>query len=516
VHPAALAVRVLSDALVFDVLARLRALEDRTQECRDVRRHHLERRAAIDLVLRLAHPVRERLVDERVVQTLVEIGDRAGDVVGEKAQLLLLRLQRVADAHVVLDVVPHHECAAHAAAHLAIGEERDAHPAQLARGAALAPLVGDGRARERALDVALHLVQRIRGEEIAERMAEQVVGRNADPVGERLVGEAQAELAIEVQDGQADAVGDEAQAVLALAGLELEALQVIDVAVGREEAADMTVLVAIGVVVDAHPDRLPARQRVLPLVAGALAAERRLDVRAIELVALAPDDLDDLASEHLVDALAEPFEERLVDEAIALVAVDVRERRAERIELALRKREERAAVDRVPDRLRDGSEVQTTDRAGQGHRRELLWVLALGMTGEGAVPEDPPARRSYPTHALLPCVAAKKQGLGPPASGPRQSRPAGSRRRRLQSASPKNAGRQKGGRVPPERSRRSLRRPPSWFQRCPCRPRRPRVACLQPCSCVRRSCRSRPRPRRRGCPNRPRSGRFPSTSSCSR
>ena len=69
-------------------------------------------------------------------------------------------------------------------------------------------------------------------------MAEQVVGRNADPVGERLVGEAQPELAVEVEDRQADAVGDEPQPVLALSGLELEALQVVDVAVGGEEAAD--------------------------------------------------------------------------------------------------------------------------------------------------------------------------------------------------------------------------------------------------------------------------------------
>ncbi len=47
------------------------------------------------------------------------------------------------------------------------------------------------------------------------------------------------ELPVEVQDRQADAVGDEAQAVLALPRLELELLQVIDVAVGDEEAADV-------------------------------------------------------------------------------------------------------------------------------------------------------------------------------------------------------------------------------------------------------------------------------------
>ena len=72
-------------------------------------------------------------------------------------------------------------------------------------------------------------------------MAEQVVGGHADPVAERLVGEADLELAVEVEDRQADAVGDEAQPVLALPGLELEPLQVIDVAVRDEEAAHVAV-----------------------------------------------------------------------------------------------------------------------------------------------------------------------------------------------------------------------------------------------------------------------------------
>ena len=85
-------------------------------------------------------------------------------------------------------------------------------------------------------------------------MAEQVVGRDADPVAERLVGEAQLQLAVEIEDRQADAVGDEAQPVLALAGLELEALEVVDVAVGDEEAADVPCGAAVGVVVDADPD----------------------------------------------------------------------------------------------------------------------------------------------------------------------------------------------------------------------------------------------------------------------
>ena len=141
-----------ADALVLDVLARLRALEDRAQERRDVGRHHLERRLAVDLVLRLAHRVRERLVDERVLAGCGR-GTRSGPgmLSANRRSCDFLRLQRVADADVVLDVVHHGERAADAAAHLAIGEQRDAHPAQLARRAgARAARTSPSRRRRRA------------------------------------------------------------------------------------------------------------------------------------------------------------------------------------------------------------------------------------------------------------------------------------------------------------------------------------------------------------------------------
>src|SRR6185295_7911928 len=121
-------------------------------------------------------------------------------------------------------------------------------------------------------------------------------------------------------------------------------LQLIDVAVRREEPADVSLLIAIRVIVDAHPERLPSRQRELPFVPGLLATERRIDIRSIQLIAFAADDFDDLAAEDFVRALAEPVEQRLVDEAIALIAVDVCKRRPERVELALRKREQRTAI----------------------------------------------------------------------------------------------------------------------------------------------------------------------------
>ena len=154
----------------------------------------------------------------------------------------------------------HDERAADAAAHLAIGKQRDAHPAQLARSrGARAARTRRSRRRTRARCSPAFPSSASDGRKSLQRVAEQIVGRHADPVGERLVGEAQAQLAIEVEDRQADAVGDEAQPVLALTRLELEPLQVIDVAVRREEAADVSLLVAVRVVVDAHPDRRAAR-----------------------------------------------------------------------------------------------------------------------------------------------------------------------------------------------------------------------------------------------------------------
>ncbi len=239
VHPPVLALGRRADPLVLDVLAVLRALHDRPDERGDIRGHHLERRLAVDLVLRLAHRVGERLVHERVLEIAVEVGDRARNVVREEAHLRFLRLQRVADLDVVFDVGHDGERAADAAANLAVGEERNAHPARFARQLALAPLVRHGRAGKRALDVALHFRQSVRRQDFLQRVPEDVVGRYADPRAERLVREAQLELAIEVQDRQPDAVGHEPQPVLALSGLEFKALQVVDVAVGDDEAADV-------------------------------------------------------------------------------------------------------------------------------------------------------------------------------------------------------------------------------------------------------------------------------------
>ena len=103
----------------------------------------------------------------------------------------------------------------------------------------------------------VHVGERAAGNQFLHAPAEEIVGRDADPVAERLVREAELEIAIEVDDRRADAVGDEAQTMLAAAGLELEPLQLIDVGVGDEETANVAVGAAVRIVVDADPDRRP-------------------------------------------------------------------------------------------------------------------------------------------------------------------------------------------------------------------------------------------------------------------
>ena len=316
----------------------MRAPQDRAQERCDVVAEHFGGRPAVDLLLRPADPVRERLIHEPVAQVAVEIGDGAGDVVGEQPQLPFLRLQRIADLDVVVDVGHYGEDAADAPADRAVGEERGADPAQFAFRVAVAPLVTDLRAGERPLDVALHLGKRVGVQQLGQRVAEQVVGGHADPVAERLIREAQLELPVEIDDRRADAVGDDPQPVLALPGFELQPLQRVDVGVGDEKAANRAGGAAIRVVIDANPDgRAPPRGE-LAFVPGPLAVEGRIDIGRVELEDLAPDDFDHLVPDHVVVALVGPIEKGLVDEAIAPVAIDVGKRQPQRVEVMLGER----------------------------------------------------------------------------------------------------------------------------------------------------------------------------------
>ena len=248
-----------------------------------------------------------------------------------------LRLQRVADRDVVLDVRHHGEDAAHVSADGAIGEQRDADPAQLAGRLALATLERHLFAVERALDELVHLGERS-GDQAVHRAAEQVVRIGSDPVAERLVGESDLELSIEMDDRRSDAIGDEAQPVLAPARFELEPLELIDVGIRDEETPDVAVGGAVRIVVDPDPHRRPPGHGQLPLEPGPLAAQRGFDIGFEERILVAAGDLLDLVADQLGNRQPGPFDERLVDEAIAPAAVDVGNRQAERIELALRKR----------------------------------------------------------------------------------------------------------------------------------------------------------------------------------
>src|SRR5206468_8807009 len=153
-------------------------------------------------------------------------------------------------------------------------------------------------------------IERIGRQEVPDAMAKQIVGLDAEPARERLVGETQPELAVEIEYRQLDAVGDKTQAMLALPRLELEPFQVIDVAVRRDEASNHAVGCAIRIVVNANPNRRLSRNGKLPDKSGALPRERRFDVRLIELIDLLAPHLDHRMTDDLVLALGDTVEER--------------------------------------------------------------------------------------------------------------------------------------------------------------------------------------------------------------
>ena len=128
--------------------------------------------------------------------------------------------------------------------------------------------------------------------------------------------------------------------MLALARFELQPLDVVDIGVSREQAPDVAARAAIGVIIDADPERVALGAGKLPFEAHALAGKRSLDVGVVELIELAALDLDDLAAADLAGRLACPLEKRAIDEAVTLVRVDITDRHAERIQLALRQRQQ--------------------------------------------------------------------------------------------------------------------------------------------------------------------------------
>src|SRR5437762_4800007 len=104
--------------------------------------------------------------------------------------------------------------------------------------------------------------------------------------------------------------------MFALAGFELEPLQIIDVTVRREKAAHRPVGTAIGVVVDADPDGGLIRYRKLPYETCALARQRGFDVRLIELIDIVAPDVEDGMANDFIHALGDAVEECRIDEPI--------------------------------------------------------------------------------------------------------------------------------------------------------------------------------------------------------
>ena len=197
-------------------------------------------------------------------------------------------------------------------------------------------------------------------------MSEEIIGLDAKPARERFVGEAQPELAIEVENRQLDAVGHQPQAMLALAGLELEPLQIVDVAVRRQKSAHRAVGAAIGVIVDANPDRRLPRYRKLPYETCALAGQSSFDVSLVELVDIVAPDVEHGMADDLIFALGDAVEERQVDEPVTLLTIHIGERQAERVQLALRKRRQRLDL-RVVQHFLDGRDVDACQRPDDGH-----------------------------------------------------------------------------------------------------------------------------------------------------
>ena len=123
--------------------------------------------------------------------------------------------------------------------------------------------------------------------------------------------------------------------MLALTGLELEALDVIDIGESGQHATDVAPRSAIRVIIDADPESIALDRGELAFEADPLAGKRGFEISVIKLVELAAVDLDDFAADDFGLGAADPVEEGAVDETIVLVRIDVADRQAERIQLAL-------------------------------------------------------------------------------------------------------------------------------------------------------------------------------------
>ena len=87
----------------------------------------------------------------------------------------------------------------------------------------------------------------------------------------------------------------------------------------------------------------------------------------IELVELATVDFDHFPTQHFRSRLACPVEKRAIDEAVALIGIDVADGKAERVQLALGKREQSVTAQPLAH-CRERGLVETCQWAWKRHR----------------------------------------------------------------------------------------------------------------------------------------------------
>jgi len=101
---------------------------------------------------------------------------------------------------------------------------------------------------------------------------------------------------------------------------------------------------AVGVEVDANPERVALDRGKLAFEAHPLAGKRGFEIGVIKLIEIAAVDFDDFKADDFGLGAAAPIEESAIDEAVALVRVDIADRKTERVELALRQRQQGVAL----------------------------------------------------------------------------------------------------------------------------------------------------------------------------
>src|ERR1700681_535581 len=128
--------------------------------------------------------------------------------------------------------------------------------------------------------------------------------------------------------------------MLALAGLELEALDVVDIGESGQHDTHIALRPAVRVIIDADPESVALDRGELAFEADALAGKRGFEISVIKLVEVAAVDFADFAADDFGLGAAGPIEEGRVDETNGVVPRDCRDRQAEPVQLSPLKRQQ--------------------------------------------------------------------------------------------------------------------------------------------------------------------------------